>query len=116
MRAASTRGDCPGSSATFYAFEIEGTGGTAGFSLVPQTTEAINILLANLALQLPVANRLTHDFTGRRIFAGVNGGLDGGDLLSRESDADFLDFGHEAYFTTSCYQLRDWKWMGWVGR
>jgi hypothetical protein len=52
--------------------------------------------LAKFTLQPPFADGFAHDFAGCRIFVRLDGGLEGGELPSRQGDADFLDVGLDA--------------------
>src|ERR1700730_18239892 len=68
----------------------------AGLALVPQLPEASDVLLAKLAFELPIADCFADDLACGCIFAGFNGGLEGGELLAGQGDADFLDIGQDA--------------------
>ena len=54
----------------------------AGFACVPQLPKELEVLFPQLMFELPVADGLTDDFAGGRIFAGFDRGLEGSYLLA----------------------------------
>src|SRR5208282_6789350 len=77
----------------------------AGLARIPQLLEALDVLLAKLAFELPIAQRLADDLACGGVLAGLDGRPKGGDLLAGQGDTDFLNIGHwisggAAAFTT----------------
>jgi hypothetical protein len=69
---------------------------TAGLALVPQAAQSFDVFPAKLLLELPIAQSLPHDLAGCRALARFDDGLEGGDSLACQRDADFLHIGHGA--------------------
>src|SRR5229473_4353019 len=74
--------------------EVHRRRGATGNALVPQLPEPIEIFLSQRMFELPVADGLADDFAGRRVFASFDCGLESGDLLARQRDADLIDIRH----------------------
>ena len=55
--------------------EVEWLHRAAGFAFVPQLPQPLEIFLPQLMFELPVADVLTDDFAGGRIFAGFDRSL-----------------------------------------
>src|SRR5208282_6871910 len=66
----------------------------AGLARIPQLLEALDVLLAKLAFELPIAQRLADDLACGGVLAGLDGRPKGGDLLAGQGDTDFLNIGH----------------------
>lgn len=78
-----------------HCIKVYRRGGSAGLALIPELAEASQVFLAQLALELPIPDRLADDFTGSGVFSRFDGGFECGDLLPGEGDADFLHVGHD---------------------
>src|SRR5208337_2639254 len=74
--------------------EIQRLCRTAGFAFIPDLAQALDVFLAHLLLQLPIAERLADNLAGGRVLAGLDRRLERLDLLSGERDTDFTDIGH----------------------
>jgi hypothetical protein len=68
----------------------------AGLALIPQLLEALYVLLAKLAFELPVLQRFADNLAGGRILAALDGSLECGDLFAGQGDADLLGIAHGA--------------------
>jgi hypothetical protein len=53
--------------------------------------EASDLLLAQLALELPIPQGFADNLTGGGIFAGFDGSLERGELVACHGNIDFLD-------------------------
>jgi len=90
-------------------FKVDRRSRSAGLALVPHLAQALHVFHAQLALELPVAECLADDFAGGGVFAGFDGGLQSANLLSGQSDTDFLNIRQSgalvcgALFTTFYY-------------
>lgn len=68
---------------------LKGSGRPPALPLILQLPEALDVLPAQLAFELPIAQCFADDLAGRRMLAGLDSGLQCGDLFAR--NADFLD-------------------------
>ena len=62
--------------------------------MISELAEAAKVFVAEFAFELPVAEGLANNLAGGGVFSGFDSGLEGGNLLAGEGDADFLDVGH----------------------
>src|ERR1041385_5120988 len=66
---------------------IKLAGVAAGSAYIPQPAETVDVFLAQLALELPIAHRFADDLAGGGVFAGVHGRLERGGLLAGQRNA-----------------------------
>src|SRR5215467_229318 len=91
----------------FQFAKIQRASGPTGLALVPKPAKRPEVFALQLALHLPIAHRLTHDFAGGCVFTRVYGRSKRRDLFRGQRNADFLDVGHSglqvANYTTYYY-------------
>src|SRR5580658_1398512 len=74
--------------------EIERLRQTTSYALIPQLPQPLEILLSQLVFELPIADSLTYDFAGCRIFPGFDSSLKSSYLLPCQGDTHLMDIRH----------------------